>query len=204
MLFSRAETKRLLCFRPLRQRQKQSLPATRPSQVGWLRSEWRSPIGRPDHPYRCFKCASFETQLSKATLILKGKQLMEGYKGRWSETEEGGRANQLTQRQSMGRQQYAQASWRPAAKECLPSFMRLFWQRSARLVRVFGSVGISEGWQQNPHTLQQYANSFCCCNGPLSLINAQYNSISGWSVNLHGCEVVEVYYKGTNDPVAAI
>lgn len=134
MLFSRAETKRLLCFRPLRQRQKQSLPATRPSQVGWLRLEWRSPIGRPDHPYRCFKCASFETQLRKATLILKGKQLMEGYKGRWSETEEGGRANQLTQRQSMGRQQYAQASWRAAAKssylhvwDCFDKEMRGLW-----------------------------------------------------------------------------
>lgn len=92
--FTIHETKRLLCFRPLRQRQKQSLPAVRPSQVGRLRSERRSPIGRPDRPYRCFKCASFETRLSKATLILKGEQLMEGYKGRWSELRrEGERIN---------------------------------------------------------------------------------------------------------------
>lgn len=73
---------------------KRFLPATKPSLVGWLCSEWRTPIGRPDNPHRWFKCASLETLLSKATLNLRGKPRMEGYKGRRSETEVGGRASE--------------------------------------------------------------------------------------------------------------
>lgn len=148
LLFSRAETKRVLCFRPLVQRQKQSLPATKPSQVGWLRWEWRSLIGRPitltgDSSVPVWK------QQCKATLVLKGKLRMEGYKGRRRETEEGGRASEsINTRTIYGPSTICSSLLKGRCKPPL-AFLYMREKNKSRGCEGVGFYG--HFWQQKPH-----------------------------------------------------